>query len=610
MKCKLNVNKFQTIRNLVTSLSLLTIRNRIKYFIVILLNVSTGLLDLLGIFLFGLFAFYLSTPELSNKTSIIAKISSRFISDPNFVKNNLVFIACLACLILILKSVTNSFLIYRMYTFLGNQQSLVAVQLTNMFIKKSIFSMQIKSSQEFGFVFSTGVYLAITKTLGAFAQLVSELFLLIFIGFLLLLVSPILTVYTIIIFITISYLLQKIVRDRVQYYAISSSNSIVTGQRDLHQTISAYRELYPIQKLDYFLNKINNQWKIAAFTRSRLDFIAQLPKVVFEITLIMAFMFLLILNFIFASINNVQGVLLTFLIAGTRILPSVLRISNFLISLKASTSESRKFFDYIKSDKKSNDEFTPKINFLVKKKNLINPQDNLPEISIQDINFIYPNSAAKIIQNFSCDIERGDKIAIVGPNGSGKSTLIDLLIGIFEPTSGVIYSNGIPISNFIKENPGYIMYVPQDINLVQASIRETIALGIPKEDVDDLKIWASLKTVNLDTYVAALPDKLDFVIDYQGTNLSGGQIQKLGLARVLYYDPQVIFLDESFSAVDIESATNILNFLKLSNKTIISITHELDNLEYFEKVIQFSQPGKIDILSMFDYLNKIKYNQT
>jgi ATP-binding cassette subfamily B protein len=82
------------------------------------------------------------------------------------------------------------------------------------------------------------------------------------------------------------------------------------------------------------------------------------------------------------------------------------------------------------------------------------------------------------------------------------------------------------------------------------------------------------------------------------------------LARVLYYDPQVIFLDESFSAVDIESATNILNFLKLSNKTIISITHDLDNLEYFEKVIQFSQPGKIDILSMFDYLNKIKYNQT
>jgi ABC-type multidrug transport system fused ATPase/permease subunit len=610
MKCKLNVNKFQTIRNLVTSLSLLTIRNRIKYFIVILLNVTTGLLDLLGIFLFGLIAFYLSTPELSNKTSIITKISSRFISDPNFVKNNLVFIACLACLILILKSVTNSFLIYRMYTFLGNQQSLVAVQLTNMFIKKSIFSMQIKSSQEFGFVFSTGVYLAITKTLGAFAQLVSELSLLIFIVFLLLLVSPILTVYTIIIFITISYILQKIVRDRVQYYAISSSNSIVTGQRDLHQTISAYRELYPIQKLDYFLNKINNQWKIAAFTRSRLDFIAQLPKVVFEITLIMAFMFLLILNFIFASINNVQGVLLTFLIAGTRILPSVLRISNFLISLKASTSESRKFFDYIKSDKKSNDEFTPKINFLVKKKNLINPQDNLPEISIQDINFIYPNSGAKIIQNFSCDIERGDKIAIVGPNGSGKSTLIDLLIGIFEPTSGVIYSNGIPISNFIKENPGYIMYVPQAINLVQASIRETIALGIPKEDVDDLKIWASLKTVNLDTYVAALPDKLDFVIDYQGTNLSGGQIQKLGLARVLYYDPQVIFLDESFSAVDIESATNILNFLKLSNKTIISITHDLDNLEYFEKVIQFSQPGKIDILSMFDYLNKIKYNQT
>jgi ABC-type multidrug transport system fused ATPase/permease subunit len=610
MKCKINVSKFLTTRSLVTSFSLLTIRNRIKYVIAIFFNVITGLLDLLGIFLFGLFAIYLSTPEFSNNTSIIAKISSRFISDPNFVKNNLVFIACLACLILILKSITNTFLIYRVYTFLGIQQSLVAVQLTNMFIKKSIFSIQNKSSQEFGFVFSTGVYLAITKTLGAFAQLVNELTLLIFIGFLLFFVSPILTFYTIAIFITISYLLQKIVRDRIQYYANSASNSIVIGQRDLHQTISAYRELYPIQKLGYFVNKVNNQWKIAGFTRSRLDFIAQLPKFIFEITLILAFMFLLILNISFASMNNIQGELFTFLIAGTRILPSILRISSCLMSLKAATSESQKFFDYVKSDEMSNYEFTPKINFPVNRKNSINPQDNLPEISIQDVNFTYPNGGAKIIQNFNCDIERGDKIAVVGPNGSGKSTLIDLLIGIFEPTSGMIYLNGIPISNFIKENPGYVMYVPQDINLVEASVRETIALGLPKEDVDDLKIWASLKTVNLDEYVAALPDKLDFVIDYRGTNLSGGQIQKLGLARVLYYDPQVIFLDESLSAVDIESATKILNFFKLSNKTIISITHDEGNLEYFEKVIQFSQPGKIDILSMFDYLNKIKHNQT
>jgi ATP-binding cassette, subfamily B, bacterial PglK len=607
---ELYMNRFITINNLISSLNLLTIINRIKYFIVVLLNVTAGLLDLIGIFLLGLIAFYLSAPELNNESSTFTKIYSRFISDSNFIENNLIIIACLACSILILKSITNSFLTYRIYTFLGYQQSLVARQLTNILIKKSIFSIQMKSSQEFGFVFSTGVYLAITKTLGTFAQLVSELFLLLFIGSLLLLISPILTFYTIIIFITISYLLQKIVRDKIQYYAISSSNSIVTGQRELHQTISAYRELYPIQKLDYFINRINNQWKIAGFTRSRLDFIAQLPKVVFEITLIVSFMFLIILNFIFASVNNIQGILLTFIIAGTRILPSVLRISNFLISLKTSTSESRKFFDYIKSEKGTINKFAPKISYPIKNKMFFNPQEDLPEISIQNINFSYPNDSATIVQNFNCNIEKGDRVALVGPNGSGKSTLIDLLIGIFEPTSGVIYVNGVPISEFIKENPGYFMYVPQDINLIQASIRENVALGLPKEVIDDDKIWASLKTVNLDTYAEALPHKLDSIIDFRGTNLSGGQIQKLGLARVLYYDPQVLFLDESLSAIDTESASNILKFLELSRKTIISITHDIDSLKYFKKVIQFSRAGKIDMMSTLDYLGKIKHNKT
>jgi|688.fasta_scaffold18987_5 ABC-type multidrug transport system fused ATPase/permease subunit len=610
MPNRINLNKPSTVNNVATSLRILTFRNKIKYFIIVLFTATSGLLDLVGIFLFGMIAFYLSAPESNTKPSIITEISSRFISEPNFIKNNLMLISCLACAALLLKSITNSFLIYRIYTFLGSQQSLVAKQLTSIFIKKSIFSMQQKSSQEFGFVFSTGVYLAITKTLGSFAQLISEFFLLIFIGSLLLLVSPILTFYALFIFLTISYILQKIVRDRIQYYAISSSNSIVTGQRDLHQTISAYRELYPIQKLDYFVNKINNQWKIAGFTRSRLDFIAQLPKVVFEITLIISFLFLLILNFVFVSVNNLQGELITFLIAGLRILPSVLRISNFIISLRSSTSESQKFFDYVESEKVSMDEFIPNRSYLDENDNLVNPNNNFPEISIQDISFSYPKGSKKIIQNFSFDIKKGDKIALVGPNGSGKSTLIDLLIGIFEPTSGMIYANNIPVSNFIKKHPGYIMYVPQDINLIHGSIRENIALGLPKEDVDDHKIWSSLETVNLYTHVSALPDKLDSVIDFRGTNLSGGQIQKLGLARVLYYNPQVIFLDESLSAIDIESATNILKFFKESNKTIISITHDTNNLEYFKTVIQLSQNDKINIMSAFDYLDKIKFNQT
>jgi ABC-type multidrug transport system fused ATPase/permease subunit len=610
MPNKINLNKLSTVNNVATSLSLLTFRNRIKYFFIVLFTATTGLLDLFGIFLFGMIAFFLAAPESNTKPSIITEISSRFISEPNFIKNNLMLISCIACSALLLKSITNSFLIYRIYTFLGNQQSLVAKELTTIFIKKSIFSMQQKSSQEFGFVFSTGVYLAITKTLGSFAQLISEFFLLIFIGCLLLLVSPILTIYALFIFLTISYILQKILRDRIQYYAISSSNSIVTGQRDLHQTISAYRELYPIQKLDYFVNKINNQWKIAGFTRSRLDFIAQLPKVVFEITLIISFLFLLILNFVFASVNNLQGELITFLIAGLRVLPSVLRISNFIISLRSSTSESQKFFDYVESEKVSVYQFVPNRKYLDENDILINPNNNFPEISIQDISFSYPKSSTKIIQNFSFEIEKGDKIALVGPNGSGKSTLIDLLIGIFEPTSGMIYVNNIPVSNFIKKTPGYIMYVPQDINLIHGSIRENIALGLPKKDVDDHKIWSSLETVNLYTHVSELSDKLDSVIDFRGTNLSGGQIQKLGLARVLYYNPQVIFLDESLSAIDIESTTNILKFFKESNKTIISITHDTNNLEYFKKVIQLSQTGKINIMPTFDYLDKIKFNQT
>jgi ABC-type multidrug transport system fused ATPase/permease subunit len=166
-------------------------------------------------------------------------------------------------------------------------------------------------------------------------------------------------------------------------------------------------------------------------------------------------------------------------------------------------------------------------------------------VSVKDVYFSYDTSGELIIDNASLDIEPGMFVALVGPTGSGKSTLVDLLLGVSEPVSGSITIGGLPPRDAIKLWPGKLGYVPQSVAMADASVRENVALGVKKSQIDDNKVWEVLERVRLADTLREARDGLDTEVGERGLRFSGGQRQRLGLARALFTDPSLLVLDEA-----------------------------------------------------------------
>ena len=214
------------------------------------------------------------------------------------------------------------------------------------------------------------------------------------------------------------------------------------------------------------------------------------------------------------------------------------------------------------------------------------------KIKFEKLEFSYFGSRKKIFEDLNIDLKLKTRIGITGLTGSGKSTFIDLLMGLLAPTNGKIYIDDIELNNkTLKSWQSKISHVPQDIFLLNQTILENITFGLNGENVDEKKLWQSIKDAQLDNFIKELPDGLNTEVGENGINISGGQKQRIGIARALYKSKEILILDEATSALDYETEKNIMkNILKNnSNITLISISHRKESLENFDEIIDLNQ---------------------
>ena len=216
----------------------------------------------------------------------------------------------------------------------------------------------------------------------------------------------------------------------------------------------------------------------------------------------------------------------------------------------------------------------------------ISAKDNLDtfeSLLVDNISFSYKN--VKVLTNFSLTITKGDTFGIIGPSGVGKSTLLNILLGLLDPCDGSIQVNSHSMSKHIDAWRGLISFVPQEPVLFDASIRENISFGTSHYTDDE--IWAVLKSVKLDSLISNQREGLDTFIGERGGNFSGGQKQRLSLARALLRNPKVIFLDEFTSALDEKVEKEILNDLfEINGLTIVLVSHSKVVMGYCQKFIE------------------------
>jgi ABC-type multidrug transport system fused ATPase/permease subunit len=202
-------------------------------------------------------------------------------------------------------------------------------------------------------------------------------------------------------------------------------------------------------------------------------------------------------------------------------------------------------------------------------------------IQISNVGYTYPSAAKPALSGLRFSIQIGESVGFVGPSGSGKSTLVDIVLGLLTPTDGQVNVDGRNIQDDLRAWQNQIGYVPQTVYLTDDTLRNNVAFGVLREEIDEEAIQRAIEAAQLDAFVASLPDGFDSVVGERGVRLSGGQSQRVGIARALYHDPPVLVLDEATSALDSVTEQGVMQAVQAlqGSKTLLVVAHRLTTVE-------------------------------
>jgi ABC-type multidrug transport system fused ATPase/permease subunit len=324
---------------------------------------------------------------------------------------------------------------------------------------------------------------------------------------------------------------------------------------------------------------------------AQTEFMPYITKYVIEVVLVVFSFTLAASQFLLQDATHAVATLSLFMAAGMRIAPAVMRIQQASVQLVGSLANSSTTLGILR-------DFPNGLELLEEKNYVPEIDHNQTLIECINLSFTYNGNSKPTLENINISLKSGNLMAIVGPSGSGKSTLVDLIMGMLTPKEGEVLINGIPVFEFIQRYPGQIGYVPQKIFLLAGSIQENIGLGLEKSEIDSKRVWECLKFVQMFDFVHSLPKQEHENIGDNGVSLSGGQLQRLGLARALYTNPRIIILDEATSALDPETErliSEVISSFK-GSKTIIVIAHREQSLRVADKLV-LMENGKVGLVS-------------
>jgi ABC-type multidrug transport system fused ATPase/permease subunit len=215
-------------------------------------------------------------------------------------------------------------------------------------------------------------------------------------------------------------------------------------------------------------------------------------------------------------------------------------------------------------------------------------------LSVQSVTLTYPGADRPAVNNVMFEVVQGASVALVGSTGSGKSTLADIILGVLEPEEGRVLIGGFAPGDVTRRWPGSVTYVPQDIAVVDGTVRDNVALGLTPEMTYDERVWEALDRAQLSSLLRGSRQGLDTLVGEHGVRLSGGQKQRLGLARALYSRPTLLVLDEATSALDAETELAVSDALTALEGavTTVTIAHRLATVRHCDLVI-YLEHGRV-----------------
>ena len=582
------------------SLGVLSKSDRRKVAAVMVIQISMGVLDLLGVLAIGLLGALSVTGIQSGKPGdrVSTILDILRISDFSFQRQATV-IGISAVLILVGRTALSIFFTRRILFFLSRRGAKISSDLISRLLAQPLLNIQSRSIQETLFAVTTGVSLITLQVLAVTVVLVSDLALLLIMAIGLLLIDTTTAALIFLMFAFIGYFLYKFMGTKVVSLGQASTNLIIKSNEKITEVFDSYRESVVRNRRDYYSREIGKLRFRLADHSAELTFMPYVSKYVIETAVIVGALLISGIMFLLQDAKHAVATLAIFLAAGTRIAPAVLRIQQSLLQIRGSLGQATPTLDLI--DDLGN---LPLVENVVDTLDLEH-HDFVPEVSISNVTMTYPGKVYPAVTDINLMIPQGSLVAFVGPSGAGKTTIVDILLGVLNPDKGEIMISGLKPQIAVTKWPGAIGYVPQDVAIAAGTLQENIALGYPKEVATKELLQNALKVAHLQEFVASLPDGLETEVGERGAKISGGQRQRLGIARAMFTQPRLLVMDEATSSLDGETEFAITEAIKFlhGKSTIIMIAHRLSTIREADLIV-YMDKGRIVSTGSFDTLRQ------
>ncbi len=550
--------------------------------------IELGIIMIIGGFI-EMFSVSLIIPFMNavmNPDTIMTNHYILFFCDLFNIRSNRILLVYLALVMAGIYILKNVFLLFQMmvqnrfvYSNMFNTQLEL---LHNYLLRPYDYYLSVKSGEVLRVISNdtTSAFNLLTTVLQVFSELTVSVALIatIFI------VTPGVTIGIAAILSVMVFIIQIIIRPVLRTAGEKNRKSQAEMNQWLLQAIQGIKEVKISRKENYFEKSYSRNGQVYTKTSYQNSVLGLVPRFMIEAIAMSAFFIMLaFLIYQGLELEKIVPLLSAVAMAAIRTLPSINRITQGMSAIAYYEPALDKMIEDLRE-----------LVFYDSQAAMENKNDGKriqhlnSEIKLENITYRYPQGEGNVLKNATMAIHKGESIGIVGQSGAGKTTVVDILLGLLKPNKGKVYIDGTDIELDMGGWLDQIGYIPQTIFMLDGSVRENVAFGIPQTEINEDMVWKALEEAAIAKDVRNFPDGLDTQLGERGIRLSGGQRQRIGIARALYAQPSVLVCDEATSALDNETEKEIMDAIDQlhGKKTMIIIAHRLTTIEKCDVVFK------------------------